>query len=224
MTTFAFLDKTSSSGGLSDKIQRTTMTRFEIKNHWLETVRKISSENCDDRPDEADISLVVIHCISLPPGEFGGDGVDRLFQNRLVPEQHPYFESIRHLKVSAHVLIQRSGKITQYVPFNRRAWHAGQSCFEGRPKCNDYSIGIELEGTDESPFTDAQYSQLGSLLSSLIDHYPSLSRQRITGHSDIAPGRKTDPGIHFDWERLFRLVNPKIPSELPNDGIPSNGN
>ncbi|MCI0654740.1 MAG: 1,6-anhydro-N-acetylmuramyl-L-alanine amidase AmpD [Methylococcaceae bacterium] len=183
------------------------MIRFKIENHWLESARKVPSENCDDRPAGTDISLIVIHCISLPPGEFGGEAIDQLFQNRLNPGRHPYFASIYQLKVSAHILIRRSGEITQYVPFDRRAWHAGKSCYEGRSNCNDFSIGIELEGTDDSRFTDSQYSRSGSLIVSLIDHYPALSRSRIAGHSDIAPGRKTDPGIHFDWKRLFRLIN-----------------
>lgn len=183
------------------------MTQCKIENHWLETARKIPSENCDTRPVNTDISLIVIHCISLPPGVFGGEDIDRLFQNRLIPEQHPYFESVYQLKVSAHVLIRRTGEMTQYVPFDRRAWHAGKSSYEGRSNCNDYSIGIELEGTDDSSFTDPQYLRLGELIVSLIHHYPSLSRRRITGHSDIAPGRKTDPGSHFDWERLFSLIN-----------------
>ncbi|MGH8549105.1 MAG: 1,6-anhydro-N-acetylmuramyl-L-alanine amidase AmpD [Methylococcales bacterium] len=195
------------------------MTRFKIENHWLETARRMSSENCDDRPVDTAVSLIVIHCISLPPGVFGGDGIDRLFQNRLIPEQHPYFESIHQLKVSAHVLIRRTGEITQYVPFDRRAWHAGQSSYDGRSNCNDYSIGIELEGADDSPFTNPQYLRLGALIVSLIDHYPALSRNRITGHSDIAPGRKTDPGRYFDWERLFGLINGNALSDIQDRGL-----
>ena len=179
---------------------------MRIENHWLEPVRKLPSDNCDERPPGIEISLIVIHSISLPPGVFGGDDIDRLFQNRLVPEQHPYFAIIANLKVSAHVLIKRTGEITQYVPFDRRAWHAGKSAYEGRPNCNDYSIGIELEGTDDSLFADSQYVTLGALINCLMAYYPSLSRQRIVGHSDIAPGRKTDPGGRFDWERLSKLL------------------
>ncbi|MGH8499395.1 MAG: 1,6-anhydro-N-acetylmuramyl-L-alanine amidase AmpD, partial [Methylococcales bacterium] len=149
------------------------MSRCKIVNHWLDTARKVPCENYDNRPLEGDISLIVIHCISLPPGVFGGEDIDNLFQNRLIPEKHPYFSSIYHLKVSAHVLIRRTGEIAQYVPFDRRAWHAGKSSYEGRSNCNDYSIGIELEGTDDSPFTDLQYGSLADLIVSLIDQYPT---------------------------------------------------
>ncbi|MGH8477261.1 MAG: 1,6-anhydro-N-acetylmuramyl-L-alanine amidase AmpD [Methylococcales bacterium] len=183
------------------------MARFKIVNHWLDTVRRLPSENVDRRPIEDDISLIVIHCISLPPGVFGGDAIDELFQNRLNPESHPCFASIHALKVSAHVLIRRGGDMTQYVPFDRRAWHAGQSSYQGRLNCNDFSIGIELEGSDDSPFTELQYVSLANLIVSLIDYYPTLSRHRITGHSDIAPGRKTDPGSRFDWRRLHGLID-----------------
>ncbi|MGR9106170.1 MAG: 1,6-anhydro-N-acetylmuramyl-L-alanine amidase AmpD [Gammaproteobacteria bacterium] len=183
------------------------MTLFKINDHWLEAARRIPSANCNERPAGCEINLIVIHCISLPPGQFGGDAIDELFQNRLDPREHPYFESIHQLKVSAHALIRRGGEITQYVAFDRRAWHAGESSYQGRPKCNDFSIGIELEGTDDSAFTSAQYSCLASLIVSLISHYPTLSRQRIAGHSDIAPGRKTDPGIYFHWERLHKAID-----------------
>lgn len=182
------------------------MARFKIVDHWLDMARKVPSENYDNRPVGDEINLIVIHCISLPPGVFGGDEIDRLFQNRLRSEEHPYFASIQQLKVSAHVLIRRSAEVTQYVSFNRRAWHAGQSSYQGRTNCNDYSVGIELEGTDDSPFMDRQYARLASLILSLIDHYPALSCERIVGHQDIAPGRKTDPGTQFDWERLYGLI------------------
>lgn len=184
------------------------MIQFKIENHWLEAAQIVPSENHDNRPPvDTDPNLIVLHCISLPPGNFGGEEIDRLFQNRLDPGKHPYFATICKLKVSAHVLIGRNGEMTQYVPFNLRAWHAGKSSYDGRSNCNDYSIGIELEGTDDSAFTDPQYERLSSLICSLLEHYPSLSRHRIAGHSDIAPGRKTDPGSQFDWQKLYRLIN-----------------
>ncbi len=173
-----------------------------IKHHWLQNAEKISSPNQDDRPDSDDISLIVIHCISLPPGEFDTPHIEQLFTNQLDPDEHPYFAEIHQLQVSCHVLIDRTGKITQYVPFNKRAWHAGQSEYCGRNRCNDFSIGIELEGTETTPYTEAQYQQLVLLIGSLIQHYPKLNKQSITGHSSIAPGRKTDPGASFDWEKL----------------------
>ncbi|MDT8407189.1 MAG: 1,6-anhydro-N-acetylmuramyl-L-alanine amidase AmpD [Methylococcales bacterium] len=174
-----------------------------LSNHCLSTASLIPSPHQDARPDPEDISLLVIHCISLPPGEYGGGHIDALFQGQLATD-HPYFASIAHLKVSAHLLIDRAGQLTQFVPFDRRAWHAGASCYQGRARCNDFSIGIELEGTDTSPFTDAQYDALHSVIALLLHHYPRLSPQRIVGHSDIAPGRKTDPGHGFDWPRLRR--------------------
>jgi AmpD protein len=183
-------------------------TRYEkerlmrIIDHWLETSNRVVSPNHDSRADPHDISLIVIHCISLPPGEFGGEWIDRLFTNNLDTKAHPYFAGIGHLRVSAHSLIRRNGEITQYVPFNQRAWHAGESGYLGRSRCNDFSIGIELEGTEYTPFTDLQYTRLNELLAVLFDTYPRLSRERIVGHSDIAPGRKTDPGPYFEWSRL----------------------
>lgn len=180
---------------------------LRIANGWLETAaRVIPSPHFDARPKDNDISLIVIHCISLPPGEFGGEWIDRLFTNTLPADKHPYFEGIAHLRVSAHVLIRRDGSITQYVPFHLRAWHAGVSSYQGREVCNDYSIGIELEGTETVDYTDAQYACLGDVTEALLAHYPTLSREAITGHSDIAPGRKTDPGPSFQWERFHRLL------------------
>ena len=177
-----------------------------IKQHWLEGARRIISPNCSERPLTSDISLLVIHSISLPPGEFGGPYIDQLFTNSLQAEEHAYFEQICRLRVSAHVLVGRNGTVTQYVPFDKRAHHAGISCYRGREACNDFSIGIELEGTDDSPFEDVQYTALIGLTRALLAHYPTLDRDRITGHSDIAPGRKTDPGSGFDWSRyLFAL-------------------
>jgi AmpD protein len=180
---------------------------MKVIDNWLISARRVDSCNCDDRPDVRDISLVVIHCISLPPGEFGGGWIDCLFTNTLEATAHPYFESICGLRVSAHALIRRDGEIVQYVPFHRRAWHAGVSNYRGRERCNDFSIGIELEGTEDIPYTDAQYERLADVVGALLAHYPGLSPDRIIGHSDIAPGRKTDPGPSFDWKRLYRLLS-----------------
>ncbi len=165
------------------------------------------SPNQDARPDGVAVDLLVIHNISLPPGEFGGPWIDDLFHNRLTPETHPYFAEIADLKVSAHLLIRRDGELTQHVPFTHRAWHAGQSSFEGRERCNDFSIGIELEGTDDLPYTQEQYQTLANAIRSIIEEYPAITASRIVGHSDIAPGRKTDPGPAFDWPRLHTLLS-----------------
>ena len=173
----------------------------------LDTAHQRPSPNCDERPPGSDIDLLVIHAISLPAGEFGGPWIDDLFCNSLDPAAHPDFEAICELRVSAHALIRRDGSITQYVPFHRRAWHAGQSCHGGREHCNDFSIGIELEGCDAQPFAAIQYARLAELARSLFVAYPHINPQRITGHSDIAPGRKTDPGPYFDWQRLHDLLN-----------------
>jgi AmpD protein len=169
---------------------------------WLTGARRVVSPNCDARPEGADITLMVVHGISLPPGEYGGDWIDDLFCNRLDPDAHPYFREIAGLRVSSHLLIRRDGEIVQYVPFSRRAWHAGDSCFEGRSACNDFSIGIELEGQDTEPYTDRQYEQLAAVMQALVAAYPGLSLDRVAGHCDIAPGRKTDPGPAFDWQQL----------------------
>lgn len=166
---------------------------------WIAAARRIPSPNQDERPADEVVSLVVIHNISLPPGEFGGDGVIELFTNRLDPAAHPYYQAISGLRVSAHFFIRRDGELIQFVPCGRRAWHAGVSSWRGRARCNDFSIGIELEGTDEQAFTDAQYSVLNELLAVLRASYPIAD---LVGHSDIAPGRKTDPGPCFDWGRL----------------------
>lgn len=179
---------------------------MKITGGWLDTAKKIPSPNCDLRPAQADLSLIVIHCISLPPGQFGGDSIDLFFTNRLDPQQHPYFESIHRLKVSAHILIRRTGEIVQYVPFHMRAWHAGPSCYGEHTHCNDFSIGIELEGLEDIPYREEQYEKLAELIQALIRHYPTLSCERLAGHSDIAPGRKTDPGASFDWAKLKRLL------------------
>lgn len=162
-------------------------------------VRQLASPNCDARPAGAAIELVVIHNISLPPGEFGGDAVERLFTNSLDCDSHPYYARLRGVRVSAHFLLRRDGEVTQFVSCERRAWHAGESNWRGRTACNDFSIGIELEGTDDLPFTEAQYLALETLLLALRKRYPITA---VAGHSDIAPLRKTDPGPHFDWARI----------------------
>lgn len=179
---------------------------MDIRQHWLDDAERIPSPNCDLRPDDQDISLIVLHCISLPPGKFEDRFIHQFFCNRLQADDESYFKTIHQLKVSAHILINRQGIISQYVPFDKRAWHAGQSIYAGRSRCNDFSIGIELQGTETSPYTDQQYQQLAALIKALLMHYPGLSTSRITGHSDIAPGRKTDPGESFDWQRLYRLL------------------
>lgn len=173
---------------------------MEISAHGVaDAVRYVASPHGDFRPDENDVSLIVIHNISLPPGECSGDAVEALFTGTLDWDAHPYFQSIRGIRVSAHFFIRRSGEIVQFVPCSRRAWHAGLSSWQGRERCNDFSIGIELEGTDDTPFTEPQYQSLLPLLDALRRRY---SIAAIAGHSDIAPGRKTDPGPQFDWGRV----------------------
>ena len=172
------------------------------KTGLLEQCKQCPSPNKDARPENAAIDLVVVHSISLPPGEYGGDAIERFFQNQLDKNQHPYFEEIHGMQVSSHVLIKRSGEIVQFVPFYERAWHAGQSNYQGRDCCNDFSIGIELEGTDTDEFEEVQYTQLAAIISALQSAYPAIS-DHITGHSDIAPGRKTDPGTGFNWDKLY---------------------
>ena len=173
---------------------------------WFQGVRHCPSPNFNARPSD-EISLLVIHNISLPPGQFATGKVQEFFQNRLDATEHPYFEGIIDLRVSAHFLIERDGAVTQFVSCLDRAWHAGVSSFEGRETCNDYSLGIELEGTDELPFTDAQYQALTALTRQLQAAFPAITSHRICGHSDVAPGRKTDPGLAFDWMR-FRSALP----------------
>jgi len=175
-------------------------------NVWLVDARRVLSPNYDDRPADSEISLIVIHGISLPPGEYGGCWIDDLFTNRLDPRAHPYFATLEGLRVSSHVLIRRDGELVQYVPFSRRAWHAGQSSYQGRGGCNDYALGIELEGEDETPYTDVQYRRLVELIILLRQHFPAIRPEAVVGHSEIAPGRKTDPGPAFDWRYLRRLL------------------
>lgn len=172
----------------------------------LQGARQCPSPNYNARPDPGDISLLVIHGISLPPQQFGGDAIDRFFTNCLDPAQHPYFQEICDLQVSAHLLIRRDGELVQYVPFIERAWHAGDSAFAGRTNCNDFSVGIELEGSDELAYEPVQYQQLQAVTRLLQQAYPAITRERIVGHCDIAPGRKTDPGPAFDWARLMAAL------------------
>ncbi len=180
---------------------------MKILDHQIDTARQQSSPNHDRRPDPADISLLVIHCISLPPEQFGDDYIDHLFCNCLNPDLHPYFQNIYQFKVSAHLLIRRDGSLVQYVPFDQRAWHAGVSNYQGRERCNDFAIGIELEGSINQAYTEQQYQQLTTVTKLLLASYPTLTKHNITGHSDIAPGRKTDPGPYFDWQKYLALLD-----------------
>jgi AmpD protein len=180
--------------------------QIELSTGLLARARQVLSPHFDARPQDILPYLIVVHGISLPPGEFGGAWIDRLFTGTLNPDAHPFFRDIARQRVSAHALIRRDGSIVQYVPFQARAWHAGESEFEGRPVCNDFSIGIELEGTDELLYENAQYEALAQLIRALLAAYPSLSAARVVGHSDIAPGRKSDPGSAFDWHRLRRSL------------------
>lgn len=168
------------------------------------------SPNCDLRPENTDIDLLVIHNISLPPGKFGGDGIEKLFLNQLNFDEDPFYQQLVDLKVSAHLLLRRDGSVNQFVPFNKRAWHAGVSTFKGRSTCNDFSIGIELEGTDDIPYTISQYQQLSLITAVLINCYPGISFDRIVGHHTIAPDRKTDPGPSFDWPFFYDLLEREI--------------
>jgi AmpD protein len=161
------------------------------------------SPNQDDRPAGAQPEMIIIHGISLPPGEFGGRHIEALFTNCLDWQAHPYFTEIEGLQVSAHLLLRRDGDLIQFVPFGRRAWHAGESAFRGRTCCNDFSIGIELEGTDETAYSDAQYAHLAPIVAAICEAYPRISTRHIAGHCDVAPGRKSDPGPAFDWLRLY---------------------
>lgn len=180
---------------------------MELEQGWLTQARRVPSPNGDERPADAAIELVIVHNISLPPGEFGGPWIDALFTNQLDPAAHPYFAEIAHLRVSSHVLIRRDGELVQYLPFTQRAWHAGQSSYQGREGCNDFAIGIELEGADDIPYEEAQYQRLAELIKILQRAYPGISADAVTGHEHVAPGRKTDPGPAFDWPRLAALLD-----------------
>ena len=173
----------------------------------LRRVRQVLSPHCDERPAGMEPELIVVHGISLPPGEFGGPAIEQLFTGGLDPAGHPYYREVAGLRVSAHLLVRRDGTVLQFVPFGLRAWHAGVSSWQGRPACNDYSVGIELEGTDDGAYEPAQYQALAALIRSLCAAYPALSGERVMGHSDIAPGRKSDPGPAFDWPTLRRLIS-----------------
>lgn len=177
------------------------------KTGLLEGIEQIPSPNADDRPEDTPPDLIVVHNISLPPGQFGGPYINQLFTNQLDPDADPYFAEIYQLRVSSHVLIRRNGDIIQYVPFHKRAWHAGESRYCGRSCCNDFSIGIELEGTDDEAYEEVQYQQLADMILALRKQYPTIAKQALTGHCDIAPGRKTDPGDAFSWDRLKQLLN-----------------
>lgn len=181
------------------------MMKIDSQTGWLDGVRLLPSPNCDDRPVGEVVDLLVVHGISLPPGEFGGPYIDALFTNTLDENAHPFFKEIAGLRVSSHLLIRRDGEVVQYVPFTKRAWHAGASCFAGRERCNDFSIGIELEGGDDVPYEPVQYQRLAELVRRLMVEFPALTPERIAGHCDIAPGRKSDPGPCFDW-RYFRSL------------------
>ena len=183
---------------------------------WLAGARPQPTDNADQRPQGEPISLLVLHNISLPPGEFGGESIEAFFCNRLDCSSHPWFERLRDLRVSAHLLIRRDGEVVQFVPFQDRAWHAGRSTFEGKPECNDYSIGIELEGTDDEPYTTEQYRCLIEVTRSLMTAYPLITPDRIVGHEHVAPERKTDPGAAFDWAYFLdhlTVMEPKTGQE-----------
>ena len=179
---------------------------IEATTGLLSNARHVPSPNCNDRPLGVVVDLLVVHNISLPPGEFGHPYIDDFFTNKLDPSLHPYFTEIALLTVSSHCLIRRSGEIVQYVPFHKRAWHAGVSRFQDREDCNDFSIGIELEGTDHIPYTNEQYQVLAQVIEVLQNSYPLITQDRIVGHQTIAPTRKTDPGPAFDWSRLSALL------------------
>lgn len=189
------------------------MLKVDTDSGLLEGARQVASPNCDARPDGYEPELIVIHNISLPPGQFGGPWIDALFTNTLDPAADPYFADIHQLRVSAHLLIRRDGEIIQYVPFHRRAWHAGVSSYGGRERCNDFSIGIELEGTDDTPYDSRQYHRLVEVVAALERAYPHIDRRRMAGHCDIAPGRKSDPGPAFDWQ-AFRHELERTTSDL----------
>ena len=179
---------------------------MKIKNHRLQDINFLESPNFNDRPVDEDISLLVIHSISLPPKKYNTDHIERFFLNELDFSSHNFYKNIDGMKVSAHVLIKRNGEVIQFVPFDKRAWHAGVSSYKGKNDCNNFSIGIELEGSDDDIFEDIQYEQLSLITSLLITEYDLITKDNIKGHSDIAPERKTDPGVLFDWDRYLTNV------------------
>jgi N-acetyl-anhydromuramoyl-L-alanine amidase len=180
--------------------------QVDIESGLMREARQVASPNYDARPPGIEADLIVVHGISLPPGEFGGPWIERLFTNTLPPDLHPYFAEVGELRVSSHLLVARDGSLTQFVKFTDRAWHAGQSSYNGRSACNDFSIGVELEGVDTLDYEAAQYGALADIVAALCEAYPRLSAERVVGHSDISPGRKTDPGPAFDWERARRGI------------------
>ena len=182
------------------------VVKFDSDGGWLDSARRVSSPNFDSRPPDGNIDLIVVHGISLPPGEFGGPHIEQLFCNRLDPRAHHRFRAIASLKVSAHLLVRRDGSLVQFVAFTDRAWHAGRSRIGSRTDCNDFSIGIELEGTDLTLYEAAQYERLAEVCRTLMGRWPAISTDRIVGHSDVAPRRKTDPGPAFDWRHLNNLL------------------
>lgn len=181
-------------------------SEFTLADGWVQQARRVPSPNFGPRPGGCTPQLLVIHNISLPPGQYGGDCIERLFTNCLDWDEHPFFGEIRGAQVSAHLLVRRCGELVQFVSCDDRAWHAGQSCFAGRDNCNDFSVGIELEGTDDEAYTAVQYEVLAAVTGALLAYYRELHSSRIVGHSDIAPGRKTDPGPAFDWNRYRGLL------------------
>lgn len=185
----------------------------KIKNDLLPNARQYPSPNCDARPADCVPELIVIHNISLPPNEYGGKGMDQLFTNSLNKDEHPYYADIYQLRVSSHLLIRRDGEVVQYVPLNKRAWHAGFSEYRGRDSCNNFSIGIEMEGSDFEAFTEDQYIALVNTIKLLLETYSSLSADAITGHEDISPERKTDPGPFFEWQKLSKCFSAELPAD-----------
>lgn len=182
---------------------------YDISDGWVQQARQVKSPNFNERPENCAIDAIIIHSISLPPGCYSGGDIDQFFVNQLDWDKDPFYAEIRGMEVSSHLLIRRTGELVQYVNLFSRAWHAGQSCLNGRENCNDFSIGIELEGTDCTPFEDAQYEALISISRVLQNYFPDITEDRIVGHSDIAPGRKTDPGSEFDWQRFKSRLQEK---------------
>jgi N-acetyl-anhydromuramoyl-L-alanine amidase len=180
---------------------------IDSNKQWLNAVRQLPSPNCDERPQGCVIDAVIIHGISLPPNQYGGPYIDRLFSNTLDPEEHPYFAEIQDLRVSSHLLVNRPGEVTQYVPFESRAWHAGKSSLLGRENCNDFAIGIELEGCDDEEYAPRQYEIATSLVKLLMQNFKSITRERVVGHCHVSPGRKTDPGEAFKWQYFYSLLD-----------------
>lgn len=189
--------------------------KIDAMSGMVERARFVPSPNCDARPSGARPEVLVIHAISLPPGQFGGPGIEQLFCNTLDASEHPYYAQVEGLRVSSHLFVRRSGDLVQFVPLHLRAWHAGQSQCEGRPRVNDFSIGIELEGSDDTRFEDAQYAALAEVTCAVVGAYPVITPARVYGHSDISPGRKTDPGPYFDWARFRSSVNDRLAAGAP---------